>query len=692
MSDTTLPKEQPGASITGAASPSVSANGGAGRRTFSGTISTADGRVVLTAGGLAAEVLAADTVPADEKSLERERARTRTLFARQDGRSVTLRGAQRGGFISGAALRGAEARPAARLLDEATREQFAGVYRAIDEHRDELLRIPGVVSVRPGYRFERGWITGEPAVVVTVLRKRPEGELGGAAEIVPRGYGDVRVDVTPASPIEQLRAAAAAGTESAAAMLASLGQASAEPGLSLLAAAEAQGATETFNAGSEALADIKYRPPDDVALEEVTDAMTLTCHASPDAGWPTLSEFLERTSERLTIAMYDFTAPHIVRGVRSAMSHADGDLQLILGRGESLPKPDDTDSTKADDLPESKVISRLRNALHARLRSVWASVGNPNGLFANSYHIKVVVRDGRAFWLSSGNLQSSNQPDLNPLGADADVPGILHEYNREWHVIVEHPGLARTFERFIEWDIEQSRKAPAPESLGAAAAPAALPELLVPAPSAEALPRYFPPARMNFNSSKKLRVQPLLTPDNYAEEVLRLIESAEEKVYFQNQSIGFAKNNYEDFLALVDALRRKMDDGLDVRVIMRGDFGPRVMLENLVARGFHPQKVKFQPNCHNKGIVVDSRAVLVSSHNWTNSGTLFNRDAGLIFHDARVARYYEEIFLHDWERLASHLVTHEVAAPMVAGLARAAGEGAETPGYVRVPWNVYYED
>jgi phosphatidylserine/phosphatidylglycerophosphate/cardiolipin synthase-like enzyme len=271
------------------------------------------------------------------------------------------------------------------------------------------------------------------------------------------------------------------------------------------------------------------------------------------------------------------------------------------------------------------------------------------------------------------------------------VPGILLDYNREWHVVVEHPGLARMFERFIEWDIEKSREASAPESLPAA--PPALPELLVPAPSVEALPRYFPPARMTFNSAQKLRVQPLLTPDNYSDEVLRLIESAQEKVYFQNQSIGFAKNNYADFLALIDALRRKMDDGLDVRLILRGDFGPRVMLENLVARGFDSRNIKFQSNCHTKGIVVDSRAVLVSSHNWTNSGTLFNRDAGLIFHNARVARYYEDIFLHDWEHLAEHIVQQEAGAPVVASLAGSAGqEEATPPGMVRVPWNVYYED
>jgi hypothetical protein len=220
MSDATAHQETPPlGAITGAgagaAPPAASANGGGPRRSFSGTISTDGDRVVLTAGGLAAEVLTANAVPADEESLTRERALTREVFARHEGRSVSLRGVQRGGFITGAGLRAAAPTPAGRLVDEATRARFAGVYQAIREHRDELLGIPGVISVRPGYRFERGWITDEPAVVVTVRRKLPDGELGGAAHVIPRTSGDVRVDVAPASPVEQLRAAAAEGVEAA---------------------------------------------------------------------------------------------------------------------------------------------------------------------------------------------------------------------------------------------------------------------------------------------------------------------------------------------------------------------------------------------------------------------------------------------------------------------------------------------
>lgn len=566
-----------------------------------------------------------------------------------------------------------------------TRERFAMIDKLIEERGSELRR-PGVIDIRSGYRFRGGWITGEPAIIVTVREKRrPESLADG--EDVPRDLAGIPVDVEPAPPIDQLSVPEA-------------GESSLHPFFE--AARLDWGASAAVHLASEeaaappveALSDIRYEPPPGVELREVTEAMAVTCHVSPDAGWKVLRGFIDGVTERMTIAMYDFTAPHVLRRLRTAMDNATGELLLILDPKVSLPSEGDTDSNKADDLPESTVVARLRNTLGQRFDNAWAVLGNPGGIFANSYHIKVAVRDGRSFWLSSGNLQSSNQPDLDPLGADANNLSILREYNREWNVVVEHPGLAEMFEKFIKHDFKQARAfsetVPTDEVLSPEPK---MPDLFVPAPTTEesleeSAPRFFAPRRFPFTPQNPLRVQPLLTPDNYADFVLPIIKSAREKLYFQNQSIGFARFNYEMFDALVNALRDKIDEGVDVRIILRGDFAPRRMLDDLKRRGFKESHIKFQRNCHTKGIISDSKITLVSSHNWTNSGTLFNRDAGLIFHDRRIARYYEEVFLHDWDNLARHLVAEEVAPPLVA----ADSASPPPPGMIRVPWNVYYED
>jgi phosphatidylserine/phosphatidylglycerophosphate/cardiolipin synthase-like enzyme len=48
----------------------------------------------------------------------------------------------------------------------------------------------------------------------------------------------------------------------------------------------------------------------------------------------------------------------------------------------------------------------------------------------------------------------------------------------------------------------------------------------------------------------------------------------------------------------------------------------------------------------------DSGEVLFGSHNLTNAGALFNRDASLLVKDPEVTDYFAKAFLFDWDVLA----------------------------------------
>jgi hypothetical protein len=95
--------------------------------------------------------------------------------------------------------------------------------------------------------------------------------------------------------------------------------------------------------------------------------------------------------------------------------------------------------------------------------------------------------------------------------------------------------------------------------------------------------------------------------------------------------------------------------GVEVRLIFRvipsDEDKAREHKERMVALGISRDSIKVQENCHTKGIVVDSKAVLVGSQNWTNQGVLANRDASLIFFHEGIAKYFEEAFLFDWDTL-----------------------------------------
>ena len=115
--------------------------------------------------------------------------------------------------------------------------------------------------------------------------------------------------------------------------------------------------------------------------------------------------------------MYDFTAPHVIEAVRSAARPSGRKISLVLQRGQDIGK-----GTKANDVPEEETITRLAQELKKKFQFAWASVRFKGALFKSSYHIKVAVRDGKAFWLSSGNWQSSNQPDHDPLRGRRHLP------------------------------------------------------------------------------------------------------------------------------------------------------------------------------------------------------------------------------------------------------------------------------
>ena len=59
-----------------------------------------------------------------------------------------------------------------RTLPLHTTIDRAAIDGVIQQNLSQLKR-PGVLTVRPGYEFTDGRLTGRPAIVVTVQRKRP---------------------------------------------------------------------------------------------------------------------------------------------------------------------------------------------------------------------------------------------------------------------------------------------------------------------------------------------------------------------------------------------------------------------------------------------------------------------------------------------------------------------------------------
>jgi phosphatidylserine/phosphatidylglycerophosphate/cardiolipin synthase-like enzyme len=215
--------------------------------------------------------------------------------------------------------------------------------------------------------------------------------------------------------------------------------------------------------------------------------------------------------------------------------------------------------------------------------------------------------------------------------------------------VVEHAGLARTFERYLANDLAiAAQHNDPPEAVGTP-----LPAPPLPTTKTPVFQTFFPAKQI----TRKMTLTPLLTPDPgvYTAAVVALIGSAATSLYLQFQYIELPRQvdaTSQPFVALVDAVIARQKAGVDVKIIM-SEYETQGYLEQLQARGVNVvANVKTQNNVHNKGIIVDTKSVLISSQNWSTDGTLYNRDAGIIIEDPEVAKYYEQIFLHDWDHLA----------------------------------------
>jgi hypothetical protein len=527
-----------------------------------------------------------------------------------------------------------------------------------------------VLRVEANYLFRDGQISDELGVIVGV---RPGASLDPAAYALSSAVDGVAVSVEMADP-------------------------------DTFAAREFGMMLEAFSGRRAGYARDLADPRFD--LSPVTDEMRVVLHASPEAGWPVLREFLARDdAEQLTIGMYHMTAPHVVDAIKHIAERDQSRIKLTIDRQRSEGEnPDDTGGdTKADDIPEKKTLEELEAIAGTRFNWAPASLG-ARGLFAQAYHIKVAVWSNvagdeitdRAFWLSSGNWQSSNQAPV-----DVPVSGVgkvtwdqVNGYNREWHAVVEHAGLAETFRHHLEQDYKDNKAAAVFEVVPPPAIDVLVPEQFLERARKPARFRAFEPLVLE----GPLKVQPLLTPDNYPEVIARLISEARERVLIENQSFAFWKNPADmprHVMAIFEAIRERQQAGLDVRVIYRSGFGKEYeVIRQMKKFGLKADAahVRYFDTCHTKGFVIDHNIAILGSQNLTAGGTGPNRDASLVIWDERANAYFAELFEYDWQQIAQHDGRPELMRMESLRFVRSELEAATPAGFRRVSLAEYLRE
>jgi phosphatidylserine/phosphatidylglycerophosphate/cardiolipin synthase-like enzyme len=538
------------------------------------------------------------------------------------------------------------------------------------------LRKPGVLTVRPGFEIAGHQLTGKPAVVVTVHTKRKNLPK---SEMLPDRIGTIPVDVREATAHQRLRA----HDPAAAALTQTFGRPEDKepiwpferemPSGKLLTAPQSdtqralagrlarQPATDHALSAHAAKTQIPYVPAAGVSLDPVTTKTTIIAHVSPDAALVTLQDFLGGTQQSLIMGMYDFTSGTILRDFENDLAGTKT-LQMVL----------DSPTTKTDadhDQTDTQTVDELDHYLGNRAKVVRAlSRPDPYAaewMFPYDYHIKVIVRDDSTLWLSSGNLNNSNQPDL------ASPPS---KEDRDWHVIIEDSGLAKTFAAYLNQDFASASNHQASNPIGVAAAISDANTKL--AAEANPPPPPFKQATQTLKAPSTsgvpakvfkdvdVKITPLLTPDKlqgtpngqYLSTVINLISNAQHKLYIQMQYIESSSGKGDNYETLLQAIAARVASGVDVRLIESAQYGEK-WAEKMKQIGVDlTANISMQQNVHNKGFVVDSNITVVSSQNFSPVGVETNRDAGVIIEHAGIAQYFEGIFISDWNNATPFVV------------------------------------
>jgi PLD-like domain len=527
-----------------------------------------------------------------------------------------------------------------RKLDQKTRKQIDVV---IAKNRKKIEAIAGFADVEAGFPIVNGWVKRVPAIILFVERKKPEDSLL-PGQMAPKTMGGFPVDVVEIGPSRALRL---------------------ETGIDDGTAALAGGLTYQLLDGN---------PID----QRFSVTAKMNCHVGPDQGWPVLKAFLQGTKRKLVAAIYDFNAEWVSKTL----------VETINGGGTTSRKMVLTwDDHMTNGEPE--IRTAFKQALGQKL-DAWIVQCGGSKRFASAYHEKVAVRDSSAFWLSSGNWSRRSMPNIDPITDPSSGSGMYSKSNREWHLTLSDKPLAKLFEKYIKYDRDKSEEE---NSALGTRQPTVMPDLFVPieALSADfdaalAAPTPVPAQQLPLHG-QAYDIQPLLCPDNYIVRITEWVASAKSSLYLQFSYITWTDRPndkpFRDLLKSIAKLSYKANFDLKI-IVGNGDAPEKV--RKLVENGFNEACIRVQASIHNKAIIVDSKAVLVSSANWSSDGTLRNRDAGLIIHDPEITAYYEAVFMDDWDKRAkAHLGS-------ATGVRIAADDAPTPPGMVRIGWNDYFEE
>jgi len=371
----------------------------------------------------------------------------------------------------------------------------------------------------------------------------------------------------------------------------------------------------------------------------------IIAYASPDSTYAVTKRLLDSAKKSILIGIYDFTAAHMKTIVLNA-----------LARGVKVTLMLDVETTGGEEDLFNELIELGVDGVRA------PACTSARAHYFASCHEKFIVVDGLWTLVQSGNYSNNSIPLNERDGGDPDA---FVNGNRDTGLAVKSRPLAKFFTEVLRSDIALELNAPEgvvesvqpeePDVGWVEAAPKRIPSQLFPSKT--------------FALAEPLKIQPVLSPDNYMSAIPEMLKTAKKSILIEQQYIRGSQPDISILLAsIAEAMAANPD--LDVRIVLGKIFGAADLKKEEKNLDLLKKKygLKLGPNirfintsrfvhCHNKLIVVDGRQVLVSSQNWSDSAVSKNREAGLLLTHKGIAKYFTGIFESDWSTAFSKLPT-----------------------------------
>jgi phosphatidylserine/phosphatidylglycerophosphate/cardiolipin synthase-like enzyme len=337
---------------------------------------------------------------------------------------------------------------------------------------------------------------------------------------------------------------------------------------------------------------------------------------SPDSSFLFLKSAIDKATTSLILYIYDVSAPYLLDLLAAAK-----------GRGVKIRAMFDANSGGVAELAVLKKLGVVKAAPSKGDRAVFTVC-----------HQKFIVIDKKTVIVESANWAKSSVPEIKTAGG-------FKKANREWFIRFDDAAIAKWFTTLFEADFN------IPPKLGAS-----VEEVNVPSQGLLLAAAVKPPGKlfpMKSISDPTAVATPIVSPDNYLGELKLLLKSAKKSILLQQQYV-LAGKGIKELLEII-AERRAALPGFDLRIITSSVFKENWeatkatldaagMLNALRALNSGPFT-----HCHNKGVIVDDKAVVISSTNWSENSVLRAREAGVLVRSKKITDHYRSVFDLDWK-------------------------------------------